>query len=97
MQQGHLMKIETRDVFIAYDGRQFATAAQCRAHERETCGSALVGLTEARIEAIRNGADLELGQMIEMFARTIRKARQDQRRPNGPEPTVDKSVKEAVA
>jgi hypothetical protein len=88
------MRSELRPVFIAYDGRQFATAAQCRAHERETCGSALVGLTEARIEAVRSGVDLELGQLIELFARTIRKAR---RRPNGPEPTVDKSVKEAAA
>jgi hypothetical protein len=82
------MKEELRKVFIARDGRDFPTAAQCRAHERETCGSALVGLTEAQVEAARTRADPELAEAIEAFGYELRKARQSsgqlkRRRTNG--------------
>jgi hypothetical protein len=84
------MKAEQRTVFVARDGRDFPTKAKCLAHERETCGSALVGLTEAQVEAARTWADPELAEAFEMFGYGLRKARQGagqlkrRRRPNGP-------------
>jgi hypothetical protein len=83
------MRTETRTVYVARDGRDFPTRTQCLAHERETCGAALVGLTEAQIEAARTGADPELADAFEMFGYELRKARQGagqfkrRRRPNG--------------
>ena len=61
------MKAEQRTVFVARDGRDFPTKAKCLAHERETCGAALVGLTEAQVEAARTWADPELAEAFEMF------------------------------
>jgi hypothetical protein len=82
------MREETRKVYVARDGRDFPTAAQCRVYERETCGSALVGLTEAQVEAARTRADPELAEAIEAFGYELRKARQasgqlKRRRANG--------------
>ena len=51
------MKAEQRTLYIARDGEEFKTKAKCLAHERETCGAALVGLTEAQVEAARTWAD----------------------------------------
>jgi hypothetical protein len=85
------MKAEQRTVFVARDGRDFPTKAKCLAHERETCGAALVGLTEEEVEAARTWADPELAEAIEIFGAQLRKARQAsgalkrRRRPNGPE------------
>jgi hypothetical protein len=85
------MKTEQRTVFIARDGRDFPTKAKCLAHERETCGAALVGLTEAQVEAARTGEDPELAEAIETFGAQLRKARQGagllkrRRRPDEPE------------
>lgn len=70
------MKTEARTVYVARDGRDFPTEAQCRAHERETCGAALVGLTEAQVEAAHTWADPELAEAFEMFGYQLRKARQ---------------------
>ena len=70
------MRTEQRVVFIARDGRDFPTKAKCLAHERLTCGAALVGLTEVQIEAARTGADPELAEAIEIFGAQLRKARQ---------------------
>jgi hypothetical protein len=70
------MKAEQRTVFVARDGQEFPTEAQCRAHERKTCGSALIGLTEAQVEAARTRADPELAEAIEAFGYELRKARQ---------------------
>jgi hypothetical protein len=84
------MKAEQRTVYVARDGRDFPTVGQCRAHERETCGAALVGLTAAQVEAARTGADPELAEAFEMFGYDLRKARQSagqlkrRRHPNGP-------------
>jgi hypothetical protein len=69
------MKTETRTIYIARDGKECATEAQCRAHERRTCGSALIGLTEAQVEAARTRTDLELAEAIEAFGYELRKAR----------------------
>ena len=52
------MKAEQRTLYIARDGEEFKTAAKCLAHERATCGAALVGLTEAQVEAARTWATL---------------------------------------
>ena len=76
------MKEEQRTVYVARDGRDFPTEAQCRAHERETCGAALVGLTAVQIEAARTGADSDLAEVFRMFANELRNFKR--RRPNGP-------------
>ena len=67
------MKAEQRTVFVARDGRDFPTKAKCLAHERDTCGAALVGLTEAQVEAARTWADPELAEAFEMFGYGLRK------------------------
>jgi hypothetical protein len=70
------MKTEQRTVYVARDGQEFPTEGLCRAHERQTCGAALVGLSEAQIEAARNGEDPDLADAIEIFGAQLRKARQ---------------------
>jgi hypothetical protein len=70
------MKTVERTLYVARDGREFATEAACRSHERKTCGSALIGLTEAQIEAARTRDDAELADAIEAFGYELRKARQ---------------------
>ena len=89
------MRTEQRPVWIARDGREFVSEAQCRAHERETCGEALVGLSKKDIEAARSGADRELAEAFIMFVLELRKAR---RRPNGPEPAAvnEQATTEAI-
>lgn len=82
------MRTEQRTLFIARDGIEFKTAALCRAHERESAGDALVGLTKAQVEAARTWTDPELAEAFEAFGYELRKARQDagqfkRRRPNG--------------
>jgi hypothetical protein len=86
------MRTEERTMYIARDGREFATEAQCRAHERETCAEALVGLSKKDIEAARSGADPELAEAFVMFSNELRKAR---RRSNGPEPAASPAAAEA--
>ena len=76
------MKAEQRTVYVARDGRDFPTVGQCRAHERETCGAALVGLTAVQIEAARTGADPDLAEAFRMFVNEMRNF--ERRRPNGP-------------
>jgi alkylation response protein AidB-like acyl-CoA dehydrogenase len=94
------MKTEQRLVYISRDGRDFPTAAKCLSHERATCGAALVGLTEAQVEAARTWADPELAEAIEIFGAQLRKARQAsgalkrRPRPNGPEPDQGVGVEE---
>jgi len=95
------MKTEQRTLFISRDGEEFKSAAKCLAHERQTASSALVGLTEAQVEAARTWADPELAEAIEIFGAQLRKARQAsgalkrRRRPNGPEPGAAIGVEEA--
>ena len=61
---------------------------------------ALVGLTEAQVEAARTWADLKLAEAIEIFGAQLRKARQAsgalkrRPRPNGPEPAKAIGVEE---
>lgn len=92
------MKTEQRTLFIARDGAEFRTAALCRAHERKTCGAALIGLTEAQVEAARTWADPELAEAMEAFGYELRKARQAKgdlkrrRRPNGAEPAEGEGI-----
>jgi hypothetical protein len=76
------MKAEQRTVYVARDGRDFPTAGQCRAHERETCGAALVGLTAAQVDAARTGADPDLAEAFRMFVNELRNFER-RRRPNG--------------
>lgn len=69
------MKLETRNVYIAYDGKEFPTEAQCLAHEREHAGGRLVGLTAEQIAAALAGEDRDIAQAIEDAAHKIRKRR----------------------
>jgi|HubBroStandDraft_3_1064219.scaffolds.fasta_scaffold528484_2 hypothetical protein len=75
-----------RIIFVARDGREFPNKALCRKHERETAGTALIGLTKARVEAARNGLDPELAEAIETFAYELRQKRGA--RQHGPEPPI---------
>jgi hypothetical protein len=70
------MKTEQRTIYVARDGREFMSEAQCRAHERKTCGDALIGLTAAQVEAARTREDAELADAIEAFGYELRRARQ---------------------
>jgi hypothetical protein len=94
------MRAEQRTLYIARDGEEFKSAAKCLAHERKSAGSALVGLTEAQVEAARIWADPELAEAIEIFGAQLRKARQAsgalkrRRRPSGPEPGQGVGVEE---
>jgi hypothetical protein len=74
-QQRGSMKPITKTVFQARDGREFATEAECKAHERRTAGGALIGLTEAQIAAALDRTDAELADAIEAFAYEIGKRR----------------------
>jgi hypothetical protein len=65
----------TKTVYQARDGQEFATEAECRAHERKHAGGALIGLTEDRIEAARQYLDIPLADAIEAFAYEIAKKR----------------------
>jgi hypothetical protein len=70
------MKTEQRTIFVARDGSEFLTEAQCRSHERKTSGDALIGLTQAQVEAARTREDPELAEAIEAFGYELRRARQ---------------------
>jgi hypothetical protein len=88
------MRTEQRTIFVARDGSEFLTEPQCRAHERKTCGEALIGLTEAQVEAARTREDAELAEAIENFGYELRKARQasgqlKRRRSPRPKPETD--------
>jgi hypothetical protein len=76
------MKSENRVVFIARDGEEFLTEAQCRPHERRTSGAALIGLTAAQVEAARTGADPGLAEAFRQFTNEMRNFQR--RQPNGP-------------
>lgn len=69
------MKPITKTVYQARDGKEFASEAECKAHERKTAGGALVGLTEAQIAAALDRTDVELADAIEAFAYEIGKRR----------------------
>jgi hypothetical protein len=90
------MKAEQRTVYVARDGRDFPTAGQCRAHERDTCGAALVGLTAVQVEAARTGADPDLAEAFRMFVNELRNFER-RRRPNGPEAANNAGDKAAPA
>jgi|HubBroStandDraft_3_1064219.scaffolds.fasta_scaffold347709_1 hypothetical protein len=85
------MKAVERVVWVAHDGTEFGTEAQCRAYERQNCGARLIGLTAEQIEAARTLADPELADAFTAFYYELRKARQAsgqlkrRRRPDGPE------------
>ena len=95
------MRTEQRTLYIARDGGEFKTEALCRAHERKTCGAALIGLTEAQVEAARTGADPELAEAIETFGYELRRARQGagrlkRRRANGHEAALSQAAAAAA-
>lgn len=69
------MKIETRSIYVAFDGAEFPTEHACLAHEREHAGGRLVGLSSEQIAAALTGADRDLAQAIEDAAHRIRKGR----------------------
>jgi hypothetical protein len=66
------VRSETRTIYVARDGEEFLSEAQCRAHERRTSGDALVGLTAAQVEAARTGDDPELAEAFRMFVNEMR-------------------------
>lgn len=69
------MKIETRTVYIAFDGARFDSEAECAAYERLHSGSRVAGLTEAEIAAAIAGDNREVADAIEAVAKKVRDAR----------------------
>jgi len=69
------MKVETKKIYVAFDGTQFDTEHACLAHEREKSGARLVNLTEADIADALSGKNRELGDAIEAVAKKIRDGR----------------------
>ncbi|MBP6749595.1 MAG: hypothetical protein KA144_08150 [Xanthomonadaceae bacterium] len=69
------MKIETRSIYVAFDGKEFQTEDDCRSHERAQSGGRLVGLTEAQIAAALSGEDRELGDAFETIGRRVAQGR----------------------
>ncbi|GGC90697.1 hypothetical protein [Chelatococcus reniformis] len=81
------MKQVTLTKYRAFDGRDFDSADECRAHERANSSGALVGLTLEQVEAAIVRTDASLADAIEEVAKRITRARLDagerRRRPRG--------------
>jgi hypothetical protein len=91
------MKTETREVFIAFDGQQFATAGECRQHERDNAHTLLIGLTFEQISAALARVDLDLAEAIERVGSQIAAARRaagDMRRKRGAEESTEPPAEE---
>lgn len=71
------MKVKQKPVFEAFDGIEFETERECRAHERANVARRLAGLTDEQIAAALSGADPDLGEAFEQFGDDCRDARLD--------------------
>ncbi len=83
------MKTIERKVYVALDGTEFASAAECKRHERDNASAQIVGLTAEQVAAAIDRSNLDLGEAIERVGNliaTARKAAGDlKRRPRGEE------------
>lgn len=69
------MKTTTKTVYEAFDGTAFATAAECRQHEKDNAHLAIVGLTVEQALAIARREDPERAEAVEFLGKQIEKAR----------------------
>lgn len=69
------MRTITKTIYVAFDGKEFNSAAECKAHDRNNAGAALVKLTEDQITAAIHGDDIHLGEAIERVAYLIAQER----------------------
>jgi hypothetical protein len=82
------MKQVTR--YEAFDGTLFETEVQCLAHDADRAHLRLIGLTEERVLAAMNRADLELADAIEVVGAQISRARRaagEMKRKRSPKPS----------
>lgn len=73
------MKVETRKVYVAFDGKSFESAAVCREHENDHLGTALAKLSAVELDKAIYGPDTdgewELADLIERAGKLCERKR----------------------
>jgi hypothetical protein len=85
------MKVQVSKAYVAFDGKRFASRADCEAHENSTFFKQFTSLKLPRIEATldpQTDDDRALAQAVETWASRIRVARvtRGEHRPRKPRP-----------
>lgn len=70
-----MVKEIQKTLYRAFDGREFDTATECRAHERDHAPAMLVDLSAEQVQAAVTRADPDLAEAIERVAYLIASAR----------------------
>jgi hypothetical protein len=70
------VKVEQRQVYVAFDGAEFPTEAQCLAHERKHGERLLIGMTAEQLAHALDGSDGQRSAALERAGYAVRKARQ---------------------
>lgn len=86
------MKEIVTTTYEAFDGARFATASECRAHERERSHLLLVNLTLEQVEAAMSRKDADLADAIELCGLKINRERRadgDLKRQRQPKPASE--------
>jgi hypothetical protein len=63
--------------YESFDGRTFATAAECRQHEKDQAPARLVGLTAEQVAAAMDRRDADLAEAFETVGARIAAARRE--------------------
>jgi hypothetical protein len=63
--------------YESFDGVTFATAAECRQHERDQAPARLVGLTAEQVAAAMDRSDADLAEAFETVGARIAAARRE--------------------
>jgi hypothetical protein len=61
--------------YVAFDGREFETAAACKTHEADNAETFLIGLKAEDIASAIAGTNPDVANAIERVGRTIAQAR----------------------
>ena len=69
------MRTEQTTTYVAFDGKRFDSATECRAYEKANAHRQLVGLTAEQVDAAIARTDTDLADAIEAAGDAIRKAR----------------------
>jgi hypothetical protein len=59
------MKTITTERFVAFDGKDFPTAHECRRHERDNFAAMFVGLTREMVDSAFDLTDADLAKAFE--------------------------------
>jgi hypothetical protein len=70
--------MKTITKYEAFDGVEFASEDECRAHERKLSHARLVGLTREQVEAAMTREDVELADVFEIVGSRIAALRRSQ-------------------